>query len=91
LDADIGEEIEEPRIESCLCWGRASLTVGGLVDLKQGDIPPCDFDGNTPLVAEGIPVARGAMVLPADNSGQGQTTVMRAKSPVLSNVVIGGI
>jgi flagellar motor switch protein FliM len=85
------EEIEEAEIEIVPMLGRASLTVGGLVDLKPGDIIPCDFDGNITLVAEGVPVARGSY-----GASRGQQAVKvtqrisRRKSPVLSNVVIGG-
>jgi flagellar motor switch protein FliM len=85
------EEIEEAEIEIVPLLGRASLTVGGLVDLKPGDIIPCDFDGNITLVAEGVPVARGSY-----GASRGQQAVKvtrrvsRHKSPVLSNVVIGG-
>lgn len=85
------EEIEEAEIEIVPVLGRASLTVGGLVDLKPGDIIPCDFDGHVTLVAEGVPVARGSY-----GASRGQQAVKvtqrvtRRKSPVLSNVVIGG-
>jgi flagellar motor switch protein FliM len=85
------EEIEEAEIEIVPVLGRASLTVGGLVDLKPGDVIPCDFDGNITLIAEGVPVARGS-----DGASRGQQAikvtqrVSRHKTPVLSSVSLGG-
>jgi flagellar motor switch protein FliM len=85
------EEIEEAEVEIVPVLGRSSLSVGGLVDLKPGDVIPCDFDGNVTLYAEGVPVLRGSY-----GASRGQQAVKvtqrisRHKSPVLSNVVIGG-
>ena len=85
------EEIEEAEIDIVPVLGRSSLSVGRLVDLKPGDVIPCDFDGNVTLYAEGVPVLRGSY-----GSSRGQQAVkvtqriLRHKSPVLSNVVIGG-
>lgn len=85
------EEIEEAEIEITPVLGRASLTVGRLVDLKPGDVIPCDFDGNITLIAEGVPVARGSY-----GASRGQQAVKvtqrvtRRKTPVLSNVSVGG-
>jgi flagellar motor switch protein FliM len=36
------------------------MTVGELLELKPGDVIPCDFDGNITLIAEGVPFLRGA-------------------------------
>ena len=80
-----------PRSSSCRCSGKRTLSVGRLVDLKPGDIIPCDFDGNVTLYAEGVPVLRGSY-----GASRGQQAVKvtqrisRHKPPVLSNVVIGG-
>jgi flagellar motor switch protein FliM len=85
------EEIEEAEIDIVPVLGRSSLSLGRLVDLKPGDVIPCDFDGNVTLYAEGVPVLRGSY-----GSSRGQQAVkvtqriLRHKSPVLSNVVIGG-
>ena len=71
--------------------GSSTLSLGRLVDLKPGDIIPCDFDGNVTLYAEGVPVLRGSY-----GASRGQQAVKvtqrisRRKPPVLSNVVIGG-
>jgi flagellar motor switch protein FliM len=85
------EEIEEAEVDVVPVLGKSSLTVGRLVDLKPGDIIPCDFDGNVTLYAEGVPVLRGSY-----GASRGQQAVKvtqrisRHKPPVLSNVVIGG-
>jgi flagellar motor switch protein FliM len=85
------EEIEEAEVEIVPVLGRALLTVGRLVDLKPGDVIPCDFDGHVTLIAEGVPVVRGNY-----GASRGQQAikvtqrVTRHKTPVLSNVVIGG-
>ena len=85
------EEIEEAEVEMVPVLGHASLTVGNLVDLKPGDVIPCDFDGSVTLIAEGVPVARGNY-----GASRGQQAVKvtqrvtRRKSPVLSNVAVGG-
>lgn len=84
------EEIEDAEIEVVSVLGRAQLTVGNLVDLKPGDIIPCDFDGQLTLLAEGIAVVRGSY-----GASRGQQAlkvtqrVSRHKSAVLSNVEIG--
>jgi flagellar motor switch protein FliM len=85
------EEIEEAEVEIVPVLGKSSLSVGRLVDLKPGDIIPCDFDGHVTLYAEGVPVLRGSY-----GASRGQQAVKvtqrisRHKPPVLSNVVIGG-
>jgi flagellar motor switch protein FliM len=58
--ATLREEIEEAEIELVPVLGNATVTLGRLVDLKPGDVIPCDFDGNVTLCAEGIPVLRGS-------------------------------
>lgn len=85
------EEIEEAEVDIVPVLGKSSLSVGRLVDLKPGDIIPCDFDGHVTLYAEGVPVLRGSY-----GASRGQQAVKvtqrisRHKPPVLSNVVIGG-
>jgi flagellar motor switch protein FliM len=54
------EEIEDAEVELTPVLGRARLTVGQLVDLRPGDVIPCDFEGSITLVAEGVPVLRGS-------------------------------
>ena len=84
------EEIEEADVEMVPVLGHATLSVGRLVDLKPGDVIPCDFDGNVTLYAEGLPMLRGTY-----GASRGQLAVKvtqrisRRKPPLLSTVVGG--
>jgi flagellar motor switch protein FliM len=84
------EEIEDAEVEVVSLLGNAHLTVGNLVDLKPGDVIPCDFDGQLTLIAEGIPVVRGSY-----GASRGQQAVkvthriLRNKASLLSNVELG--
>ncbi len=53
------EEIEEVAVDVVPIIGSANLTVGRLLELKPGDVIPCDFDGLVTLMAEGVPFLRG--------------------------------
>jgi len=83
------EEIEEAEVELVPVLGHTTLTLGRLVDLKPGDVIPCDFDGEVTLFAEGVPVLRGGY-----GASRGQQAVKvsqrigRRKPPILSNVVV---
>jgi flagellar motor switch protein FliM len=53
------EEIEDAEVELTTCLGRAQLTLAGLLNLKPGDVIPCDFTGRATVCAEDIPILRG--------------------------------
>jgi len=84
------EEIEEAEVEIVPVLGKSSLTLGRLVDLKPGDVIPCDFDGNVTLYAEGVPLLRGSY-----GASRGQQAIKvtqriaRHKLSLLTNVVKG--
>ena len=40
--------------------GHGSVSLPKLVDLKPGDVLPCDFTGKATVLAEGVPLFRGA-------------------------------
>ncbi len=40
--------------------GHASVTLNQLVNLKPGDVIPCDFSGKATVLAEGVPLFRGS-------------------------------
>jgi flagellar motor switch protein FliM len=81
------EEIEEAEVELVPVLASTTLTLGRLVDLKPGDVIPCDFDGNVTLYAEGVPVVRGSY-----GASRGQQAVKivqrmsRRKSVILNNM-----
>jgi flagellar motor switch protein FliM len=81
-------EIEEAEIELVPVLGHTTLTLGRLVDLKPGDIIPCDFDGEVTLLAEGVPVLRGGFgVSRGQQAVKVSQRIGRRKQPILSNVV----
>jgi len=54
------EELEEAEVDLVPVLGHTTLNVGRLINLKPGDVIPCDFDGQVTLLAEGVPVLRGS-------------------------------
>ena len=57
------DEIDDAEIELSTVLGRASLSLAEMLNLKPGDVIPCDFAGKVTLLAEGVPVFRGAFGL----------------------------
>jgi flagellar motor switch protein FliM len=86
------EELEDADVEFVPLIGHAQLTVGKLLDLKPGDVIPCDFDGHLTIIAEGVPVLRGTY-----GSSRGQQAIKiserlaRRRPPVLQNLMAGKI
>jgi flagellar motor switch protein FliM len=54
------EEIEEAEIELTAQLGRSTISLAQLINLKAGDVIPCDFAGQAIVYAEDVPVFRGA-------------------------------
>jgi flagellar motor switch protein FliM len=54
------EEIEDAEVELSTMLGRSRVTMQQLLDMKVGDILPCDFTGRATVFAEDVPVFRGA-------------------------------
>jgi flagellar motor switch protein FliM len=80
-------EIEEAEVELVPVLGHTTLTLGRLVDLKPGDVIPCDFDGEVTLLAEGVPVLRGGFgVSRGQQAVKVSQRIGRRKQPILSNV-----
>jgi flagellar motor switch protein FliM len=83
-------EIEEAEVELVPVLGHTTLTLGRLVDLKPGDVIPCDFDGEVTLLAEGVPVLRGGLGISRGQQAiKVSQKVTRRKPPILSNVAVG--
>jgi flagellar motor switch protein FliM len=57
------EEIDDAEVEICTVLGHSRLTLGDLLNLKPGDIVPCDFGGKVTVLAERVPVFRGTLGL----------------------------
>jgi flagellar motor switch protein FliM len=81
------EEAESVEVELVPRLGNAQVTLGRLLDLKPGDVIPCDFDGNVTIFAEGVPVVRGTYG--ASRGQQAVKVVQRVtrQKAVLTNVV----
>jgi flagellar motor switch protein FliM len=58
--ASLKEDIQDAEIELTTMLGHASVTVSQLVNLKAGDVIPCDFSGKATVLAEGVPLFRGS-------------------------------
>lgn len=57
------EDIEDAEVQVNTRLGRTSITLATLLNLKPGDVLPCDFSGKVTLLAEDVPVFRGSFGL----------------------------
>lgn len=57
------DEIDDAEIEISSVLGRSSVSLADLLNLKAGDVLPCDFAGQVTLLAESVPVFRGSFGL----------------------------
>jgi len=57
------EEIADAEVELKTLLGHASVTLANLLNLKPGDILPCDFTGKVMLLADDVPLFRGSFGL----------------------------
>ncbi len=57
------EEIEDAEVQLTTRLGRCNISLATLLNLKPGDIVPCDFLGKVTLLAEDVPVFRGSFGL----------------------------
>ncbi len=53
------EDIEDAEVVLTTLVGRSSVTIAQLLNLKPGDVLPCDFDGKVTVYAEDTPILRG--------------------------------
>ena len=54
------EGLQDAEVELTTLLGNGSVSLAKLVDLKPGDVLPCDFTGKATVLAEGVPLFRGA-------------------------------
>jgi flagellar motor switch protein FliM len=57
------EEIVDAEVELRTLLGRAAVTLADLLNLRPGDILPCNFTGKVTLLAEEVPLFRGGFGL----------------------------
>ncbi len=53
------EEIEDAEVELNTILGRSTLSLAELINLKPGDVIPCDFSGKVTVMVEDVPLFRG--------------------------------
>jgi flagellar motor switch protein FliM len=54
------EEIEDAEVQLTTRLGHCNISLATLLNLKAGDIVPCDFQGKVTVLAEDVPVFRGS-------------------------------
>jgi flagellar motor switch protein FliM len=82
------EEIEDASVEVTAHLGQAKVTLSQLIDLKAGDILPCDFEGRVTLLAENVPLFRGSCGCSrGQHAVKIEERVRRQKTTFLDNLV----
>ncbi|MGH8148580.1 MAG: flagellar motor switch protein FliM [Steroidobacteraceae bacterium] len=76
------EELDDAEIELSTLLGHGSLTLAEVLNLKPGDIVPCDFTGKVTLLAETVPVFRGSFGLSRGQQAVKIDDHMRRLKPV---------
>ena len=54
------EEIDDAEVDVSTTLGRCKISLATLLNLKAGDILPCDFSGKVTVCAETVPIFRGS-------------------------------
>ncbi len=83
------EELEDADLELTTLLGKTSITLAELVNLKPGDVLPCDFNGQVTILAEDVPVFRGSFGL---SHGQQAVKVegrLRKGKPIVADASAG--
>jgi flagellar motor switch protein FliM len=82
------EEIEDAEVELTTMLGRGRITMQQLVDMKPGDILPCDFNGRATVMAEEVPIFRGTFgVSHGQQAVQIEERVTRFKPKMLGSLL----
>jgi flagellar motor switch protein FliM len=58
--ASLKDGLQDAEVELTTVLGGGSVPLQKLVDLKPGDVLPCDFTGKATVLAEGVPLFRGS-------------------------------
>jgi flagellar motor switch protein FliM len=76
------DEIDDAEVELTTVLARGALTLAELVDLKAGDVVPCDFAGTVTVLAEQVPIFRGSFGLSRGQQAvKVEARVRRPKQP----------
>ena len=58
--ASLKDCLQDAEVELSTNLGSGSITLSQLVHMQPGDVLPCDFNGKATVLAEGVPLFRGA-------------------------------
>jgi flagellar motor switch protein FliM len=53
------DQLEESQVDLVARFGTTTMTLGSLINLRAGDIIPCDFDGQVTMLSDGIALFHG--------------------------------
>ena len=82
------DEIDDAEVELTTVLARGALSLGELIDLKPGDIVPCDFAGTVTVLAEQVPIFRGSFGLSRGQQAvKVEARVRRPKQPTDSKIL----
>jgi flagellar motor switch protein FliM len=77
------EEIEDADVEMTTLLGRVKITMRQLMDMKPGDVLPCDFNGRAMVLAEDVPLFKGTFgVSNGQQAVQIEERIFRTRSRV---------
>jgi flagellar motor switch protein FliM len=71
MSRSLGEEMKDAEVAINALVGRSVIPLSRLIDMKPGDVLPCDFNGSALVYAEDVPVFRGRF-----GASRGQLSVM---------------
>jgi flagellar motor switch protein FliM len=80
------DEIDDAEVELSTVLGRARISLGELLNLKPGDIVPCDFSGKVTVLAESVPVFRGTFGLSRGQQAIKVEERVRRARPVMPEI-----
>ena len=84
-----GEEIDDAEVELTTVLGRSQITLAELLNLKPGDVVPCDFSGKVTVLAEQVPVFRGSFgVSRGQQAVKVEERVRRPRGPLFDNAIL---
>jgi flagellar motor switch protein FliM len=86
LSRSLREEMQDAEVTINALVGRSQIPLSRLIDLKAGDVIPCDFNGSAMVFAEDVPVFRGRF---GASRGQLSVKVEQRFSPEAPNVNAG--
>ena len=80
------DEVDDAEIELNAVLGESTVTLADLLNLKPGDVIPCDFNGSVTLNAESVPLFRGNFgVSRGQQAVKIHERLYRPKSAVMAN------